>query len=240
MNHNAPPQPKVIDFGIAKGTGPRLTDQTIATEFTQLIGTPEYMSPEQADINAHDVDTRADVYSLGVLLYELLAGRTPFDGERLRSSAFGEMQRIIREEEPVKPSTSISRIHEPATLAQQRACEPRKLASQLRGDLDWIVLKALEKNRDRRYGGAVELADDLQRHVRHEPVLAGPPGAAYRVRKFIRRHRVGVAATIFIALAVIGGSVGMTVGMVRARESAKQARESADEALQINQFMRDV
>jgi len=202
---------KVIDFGIAKATGAaggRLTDKTFFTEHRQLIGTPEYMSPEQAE-GSLDIDTRTDVYALGVLLYELLTGTTPIDSHRLRSAAFGEMQRIIREEEPLAPSMKLSRsLERLASTAAMRKAEPAKLSAMVKGELDWIVLKALEKDRSRRYETATALADDVKRHMAGEPVVAAPPSRAYRLRKFARKNKnavVGVSAVV-LALAA-GGSI---------------------------------
>jgi eukaryotic-like serine/threonine-protein kinase len=202
------PHAKVIDFGIAKATSSRLTEKTLFTEHAQLIGTPEYMSPEQAE-GSIDIDTRTDVYSLGVLLYELLTGSTPFDARRLRSAAFGEIQRIIREVDPPKPSTRLSQLAETlANVAVHRQIEPRRLESTVRGELDWIVMRALEKDRQRRYETANGLAMDVERYLTGEAVLAAPPSAAYRTRKFVGRHRGGVMAggvlTAALGLGVVG------------------------------------
>jgi serine/threonine protein kinase len=185
------PVPKIIDFGVAKATSQKLTERTVYTELGQLIGTPEYMSPEQAEMTGIDIDTRTDVYSLGVVLYELLVGAQPFDSKTLRQANFDDMRRTIREEEPPKPSTRLTRLPEPSTTAaKNRRVELRTLARAVSGDLDWITMKALEKDRTRRYGSPFELAADIGRYWRNEPVLAGPPSASYRVQKFVRRHRV--------------------------------------------------
>ncbi len=175
--HDVTPVVKVIDFGIAKATGGQLTDGTVYTAFTQLLGTPLYMSPEQAGLSGLDVDTRSDVYSLGVLLYELLTGTTPFDNETLKKAGFDEMRRIVREDDPPKPSTRLSTMHQAAvsTIAQHRGLEMRGLSMQLRGELDWIVMKALEKDRNRRYQSASTLAADVEHYLRDEPVSASPP-----------------------------------------------------------------
>jgi len=224
--------PKVIDFGIAKATGDRLTDKTVMTGFRQFIGTPAYMSPEQAEMSGLDVDTRTDVYSLGVLLYELLTGRTPFDPQALRQASYGEIQQIICEEEPVRPSLRLSTLGgDLAELARLRRTEPQALSRLLRGDLDWIVLRALEKDRTRRYETAAGLAADIQRHLSHEPVRAGPPGATYRLRKFVRRNRVAVTAAGLVAAAVLLGLAVATAGFVQARRDrdlAQGARVRAD------------
>src|SRR5262249_15972430 len=200
------PVPKVIDFGIAKATNDqRLTDKTVFTAFEQFIGTPAYMSPEQAEISGVDVDTRSDIYSLGVLLYELLTGKTPFDAKELLRVGLDEMRRTIREKEPERPSTRVSTLgaDELTTTAKRRGVEPPKLANIFRGDLDWIVMKCLEKDRARRYETANGLAMDLQRHLRNEPVVASPPSAAYRLQKFIRRNRVLVAAGAVVTAVLV-------------------------------------
>ena len=219
--------PKIIDFGVAKALHQKLTERTLFTEQGQLIGTPEYMSPEQAERSGLDIDTRSDIYSLGVLLYELLTGALPFDPTTLRQAAFTEIQRIIREVEPPKPSTRWSSLGDKSTTyAQKRRADPRSLLRELRGDLDWITMKALEKDRTRRYPTASELAADLARHLNHEPVAAGPPSAAYQVKKYIRRHRVGVTASAALALALLAGIIGTSVGLVSATRAAADAEEA--------------
>lgn len=238
------PLAKVIDFGIAKATAARLTEKTLFTEFRQLVGTPEYMSPEQAGAGRDDVDTRTDVYSLGVLLYELLIGATPFDANRLRSAAFGEMQRIIREDDPPRPSTRLSAMPETIqTVAAVRQTEPRQLASLIRGELDWIVMRCLEKDRARRYATAIALAEDIERHLKGEPVSAAPPSTAYRMRKFARRHRLLLGAATAIAFALVAGLAGTSYALVRAVRAERlaveryaqgeQARREADEAREL-------
>jgi eukaryotic-like serine/threonine-protein kinase len=227
------PAAKVIDFGIAKAVGEKLTERTMFTGLGQVVGTLEYMSPEQAKFNALDVDTRSDVYSLGVLLYELLTGTTPFERKRLRQTAFDEILRVIREEEPPKPSTRLSATDELSSVAANRGLEPNKLRGLLRGELDWIVMKALEKDRGRRYDSANGLAHDLQRYLADEPVLAGPPSTTYRFRKFLRRNRGPVLAGLVLLMALVGGIVGTTVGLVRAewalgeKEVAQQNEHTA-------------
>ena len=212
------PFAKVIDFGIAKATGSPLTDKTLFTEHRQLIGTPEYMSPEQAE-GSPDLDTRTDVYALGVLLYELLTGATPFDAKRLRSAAFAEMQRIIKEEEPPLPSVRLSRsLATSVGVAAARQTEPGALGALVKGELDWIAMKALDKDRARRYEGANALAADVQRHLSGEPVLAAPPSVGYRVRKFVRRNRGPVLATMAVVSALSIGIVGMSIGFWTARQ----------------------
>jgi serine/threonine protein kinase/Tfp pilus assembly protein PilF len=218
------PSAKVIDFGIAKATQSRMTEKTLFTEHRQIIGTPEYMSPEQAE-GSLDIDTRTDVYALGVMLYELLTGSTPFGGSELRSAAYAEMQRIIREVEPPKPSTRLSQNGETlASVAARRRTEPKRLGSLVRGELDWIVMKALEKDRARRYESANGLAADIQRYLAGEAVVAAPPSAAYRVKKFIRRNRVVVTAGSAVAAAL------MVFAMALAWQ-AQVAREQRDIAV---------
>ena len=217
---------RVIDFGIAKATDHRLTERTVFTEFRQLIGTPEYMSPEQA-AGGLDIDTRTDVYSLGVLLYELLTGTTPFDPKRLRSAAYGEMQRIIREVEPPRPSTRLSQSTDtlPA-IAAHRRIEPRRLGSLMRGELDWIAMKALDKDRGRRYETPSNLAADIQRYLEGGSVTAAPPSTAYRVRKFVRRHRAAALAGAFIAAALLLGVIGITISLLHAQDQRDRALDA--------------
>jgi eukaryotic-like serine/threonine-protein kinase len=189
--HEGVAVPKVIDFGVAKATGQQLTDKTLFTRFAQMIGTPLYMSPEQAEMTSIDVDTRSDIYSLGVLLYELLTGVTPLDQERLKQAAFDEVRRIIREEEPPRPSTRLSTMGEEAqrTISAQRRSGPKQLGQLVRGELDWIVMKALEKQRNRRYETANGLARDIENYLHDETVEACPPSRMYRIHKFVKRNR---------------------------------------------------
>src|SRR6202167_5335231 len=197
--------PKIIDFGLAKAIGQRLTDKTLFTEVGVMLGTPEYMSPEQADQREQNIDTRTDVYSLGVILYELLVGALPFDPKALRAAGIAEILRVIREEEPPKPSTKIRSMgDESAASAEKRKEEPRTFAKHLRGELDWITMKALEKDPVRRYGTASELAADISRHLRNEPVIAGPATAGYRMKKYAVRHRIALGAAAGLLLLSAG------------------------------------
>jgi serine/threonine protein kinase len=223
------PVPKVIDFGLAKATGAQLTEQTLLTGFGALVGTPQYMSPEQATLDNLDIDTRSDIYSLGVVLYELLAGSPPFRKKELEQAGMLEVLRVIREEEPPWPSTRLSSDQTLPSLAAKRGTEPAKLTRLLRGELDWIVMKALEKERSRRYETANGLAMDIQRYLADEPVLAGPPSAAYRLRKFVKRNKGRVLAGVLVLLALVAGIIGTTIGLVRA-EAARQEAEAARQA----------
>jgi serine/threonine protein kinase/WD40 repeat protein len=226
--HDGRPVPKVIDFGVAKAIDRQLTQGTLFTRF-ELIGTPLYMSPEQADLSSRDVDTRSDIYSLGVLLYELLTGRTPFDPDRLHEAAFDEVRRIIQEEEPPKPSTRIRTMgHTAREVAARRHADPTRLTQIVRGDLDWIVMKALEKDRARRYETANSLALDVERYLASEPVQASPPSAGYRLRKFVRRNRGLVLAASAVLVVLVVGIIGTTWGMVRATEAEAEAKRAAD------------
>jgi non-specific serine/threonine protein kinase/serine/threonine-protein kinase len=232
------PVPKIIDFGVAKATQHRLIEQTIFTQLGVLVGTPAYMSPEQAEMTGLDVDTRTDVYSLGVMLYELLVGALPVDPQELKAAGYDEIRRKIREEEPSRPSTRITSPGTDSTeTAKRRSVDLHTLRRQLRGDLDWITMKALAKDRTRRYGSPNELAADIGRHLRHEPVEAGPPSAAYRVRKFVRRNRVGVVAGAVALVALIGGLAGAVHGLVRATRAEAQARQEAATAEQVSEFL---
>ncbi|HEY7330399.1 MAG TPA: serine/threonine-protein kinase [Gemmataceae bacterium] len=222
--YDGEPTPKIIDFGIAKAVSQKLSEYTIATEVGQVVGTLEYMAPEQAEMTNLDIDTRADVYSLGVLLYELLTGATPFPSGQLRRLAFTEILRTIREVEPPKPSTNLSGATDLPTLADKRRLEPQRLVKLVRGELDWIVMKCLEKERTRRYQTASDLARDIERYLAKEPVSAGPPSATYRLRKFVARHKGPVIAAALVVLALVGGIVGTSLGLLE----AKRQRDEVD------------
>ncbi len=216
--HDGQPVAKVIDFGVAKATGQRLTEKTLFTAFAEMIGTPLYMSPEQAEMSGLDVDTRSDIYSLGVLLYELLTGTTPFDRLRLQQAGYDEIRRIIREEEPPRPSTRISTLGATATIVStQRKSEPDKLRRLVRGELDWIVMKCLDKDRNRRYDSAGALARDIDRYLRQEPVQACPPSAMYRFRKIARRNKVALLTSAVAASALV---LALLVAMAGVRIAA--------------------
>jgi eukaryotic-like serine/threonine-protein kinase len=229
--HDGRPVPKVIDFGLAKAIDQRLTERTLFTQFGEVIGTLEYMSPEQAEMGSLDIDTRSDIYSLGVVLYELLTGSTPLGRVRLRETTYAEILRRIREEEAPKPS---SRLGESAaalaTIAAQRQTEPARLAKLVRGELDWIVMRAVEKDRTRRYETAGGLARDVERFLRHEPVEAGPPSARYKMSKFARRHRTALATAGLFALLLIGGAAVSTYSAIRARQADAETKRALAEA----------
>ncbi|TWU03424.1 serine/threonine protein kinase [Neorhodopirellula pilleata] len=238
--HDDKPVVKVIDFGVAKAIGQSLTDKTIYTRFFSMIGTPLYMSPEQAEMSGLDVDTRSDIYSLGVLLYELMAGATPFDRERLDSAGLDEWRRIIREEEPPRPSQRLTTLGERmTTISSSRRVEPSRLSSTLRGDVDWIVMRSLEKDRSRRYPSAIALADDVRRYLRQEPIEARPPSTIYRLSKFARRYRVALATATLILLILTGGLAASVWQMRRAvwerdqKEAALHEVESFAEKVTI-------
>jgi WD40 repeat protein len=221
------PVPKVIDFGIAKAAGQPLTEKTLVTAFGSLVGTPEYMSPEQAELNQLDIDTRSDIYSLGVLLYELLTGSTPLEPKRVKQAAMLEVLRLVREEEPPRPSTRLSTTAELPAVAANRGLEPKQLSGVVRGDLDWIVMKALEKDRNRRYETANGFAMDIQRYLADEPVQACPPSVGYRLRKFVRRNKAWVGTAALLATVLVLASVISAALAVWAREAERVAEDSA-------------
>ncbi len=237
------PTPKIIDFGIAKATDRTsrlLTETQLVTDFRQFLGTPEYMSPEQAGLGGADIDTRSDIYSLGVLLYELLTGGPPFDPKRLRSAAWEEMRRIIREDEPERPSTRLYSLETTREVAAHRRTEPARLIGLLRGDLDWIVMKCLEKDRARRYETANALAVDIGRHVAGEPVLAVPPSRSYLLRKFLRRHRAQTVAAGLIGASLLAAVIGTTTFAVREARQRALAERRAEETNRVANFQAEM
>jgi serine/threonine protein kinase len=233
--HDGVPMPKVIDFGIAKATQGRLSNNTVYTACDQFIGTPAYMSPEQAERSGLDVDTRSDIYSLGVLLYELLSGRTPFDSKTLIESGVDELRRTLREREPQPPSTLLTTLGntELTTLATQRHSEPVRLISSLRGDLDWIVMKAMEKDRGRRYQTANALAMEVQRYLNNEPVVARPPSSLYRLQKLVRRNQVTFAAIAAVALALFIGLGVSTWSFLEERKARQRAVAAEQQQIRL-------
>ncbi len=230
--HDGVPVPKVIDFGIAKATQADLTDKTVYTQFQQFVGTPAYMSPEQAEMSGLDINTRSDIYSLGVLLYELLVGATPFNPRDLLARGLDEMRRTIRETEPIRPSTRLRSMtqEELTTAAERRGADAPKLIGLLRGDLDCVVMKCLEKDRTRRYETVNGLAMDIQRHLDNEPVVARPPSAAYRLRKFARRNKVTVTAAAIVAAVLVLGIFASTWEAIRARRAERTQTRLSGEA----------
>ncbi len=239
--HDGVPVPKVIDFGIAKALGQKLTDKTLFTQFEQFIGTPAYTSPEQAEMSGLDIDTRSDIYSLGVLLYELLVGNTPFDSKELMHSGLDEMRRMIREQEPARPSTRLSTMHqgEGTTTAQHRRASVPELIHLLKGDLDWIVMKCLEKDRTRRYDTANGLGSDIEHYLGNEPVTARPPSRLYRVGKLVRRNKLAFAASTAVSLALAIGIVVSTWQAARARQAEKAAQAEKESAEAVLNFFRE-
>jgi eukaryotic-like serine/threonine-protein kinase len=240
--HGDKPVPKVIDFGVAKATQGRLTEKTLFTQFQQFIGTPAYMSPEQAGLSGLDIDTRSDIYALGVLLYELLTGTPPFDGKELLKAGLDEMRRTIREQEPPRPSNRISTLQgeDLTTTAKHRRTDPPKLIHLVRGDLDWIVMKALEKDRARRYETANGLASDIKRHLSDEPIVARPPSALYRFQKTVRRNKLAFAAASVVIAALVIGLTVSTWMFFKAQAQKKKAETEAAKATAVSDFLQEM
>lgn len=230
------PLPKVIDFGVAKALHQRLSDTTVYTEMGQMIGTPEYMSPEQAR-GSVDVDTRADIYALGAILYELLTGVTPVDLKESRRAGIADIERAIEQVQPAPPSMRLSQLMKTGAVASVRATELPETRRRIKGELDWIVLKCLEKERSRRYESAAAFAEDLNRYLNDEPVLAGPPSITYRAMKFVRRHRIAVTAALLVTLTLIGGIIGTGYGLAKAVREAEAARQARDESEAVTNFL---
>jgi serine/threonine protein kinase len=229
-SHDGVPSPRVIDFGLAKAmSGTSLSEHSLFTAFGSVTGTPLYMAPEQASFNALDIDTRADIYALGVVLYELLTGTTPIQHDTLQRAALDEMFRVIRELEPPTPSSRLSTVESPPVRSGRWEANQSRLSRQIKGDLDWIVMKALAKERNRRYGTALDLAGDIERFIKHEPVTAGPPNSFYRLRKFVRRHRGQVVSAVIVLIALVAGVTGTSWGLVEARRQEQLAIDSANE-----------
>jgi serine/threonine protein kinase len=238
--HDRVPVVKVIDFGIAKALGQQLTDKTLYTGFAQMIGTPLYMSPEQAALSNVDVDTRSDIYSLGVLLYEMMTGTTPFDKERFKDVGYDEMRRIIREEDPPKPSVRITTMGQASTTnSTQRRSDPWRLSRLFRGELDWTVMKALEKDRNRRYETADAFAADVRHYLRDEPVQACPPSWHYRMRKFARRNKVALAMTSLVCTALASAVLILAVSNARIQHEKNQKEEAFDQLRAASQRERE-
>jgi non-specific serine/threonine protein kinase/serine/threonine-protein kinase len=231
------PVPKVIDFGVAKATLQPLTDKTIHSEINSIIGTLEYMAPEQAEVNSLDIDTRADIYALGVILYELLTGALPFSRKELVGVALLRMLEIIRLEEPAKPSTKLSNSGSLPSIAATRKIDPALLMKKLRGEIDWIIMKCLEKERGRRYIGPNELAKDIDNYLHDLPLIASPPSKSYRLKKFLRRHQGKVIAASVLVLSLVGGVAGTTWGMMKAVKAEEVAKREAATATATKDFV---
>jgi serine/threonine protein kinase/tetratricopeptide (TPR) repeat protein len=236
------PTPKVIDFGVAKATEQKLTEHTVYTQLGRFIGTPAYTSPEQANLTNLDIDTRTDIYSLGVLLYELLAGRLPFETNALVKDGYAGMQRVIQEDEPPKPSTKVSHLSadEAIEVGRSRRCSVSEVIRELRGDLDWIAMKAMEKDRTRRYDSSSEFAADIKRYLANQPVVAGPPSTAYRVKKFVGRHRVGFALSSAMVTVLVIATFVASAGWLQATEAEERATLAASKAETVNEFLLDM